>query len=142
MTKRVPPITPRQEREARAAIAAVMERFPYLTAEGLARPFDTHLPKAEREEQFRLDRNALLSQAAEFRAACTWLGRQRKRKTINRRGTSYGLKHVCEDEVGYMTNGTFIAAAIACGFDIQETHDGSPNAWLNIGRLLISNFNL
>jgi hypothetical protein len=61
-----------------------------------------------------------------------WLSRHGKRKTLNKMGTSYGLKHVCEKDVGYITNGVFIAAAIAEGFHVRRTDWGSPNAFLNI----------
>jgi hypothetical protein len=64
-----------------------------------------------------------------FALARDWLAQFRKIKGINRHGTSYGLKHVAEHAIGYVTNGVFIAAAIAEGFTIQR--DG-PNAYLNI----------
>ena len=44
----------------------------------------------------------------------------KKRKTVNRRRTAYGLKHIAEREIGYITEQTFIAAAIHMGF----THKG------------------
>jgi hypothetical protein len=55
-----------------------------------------------------------------------------KIKALNRRGTSYGLKHCAEDDIGYLTNGVFIAAAIAEGFTVRRSQPNSPNAWLNI----------
>ena len=58
--------------------------------------------------------------------------RHGKRKTLNKRGTSYGLKHVCEKDIGYITNGVFIAAAIAEEFWVKRCDWSSPNAWLNI----------
>jgi hypothetical protein len=64
---------------------------------------------------------------------CGWLGRQKMIKTINRTGTSYGLKHVAERDIGYLTNGIFIAAAHACGYRVVRVGD-SPNAWLNISQ--------
>ena len=68
----------------------------------------------------------------EFNRACNWLNRQSQTKNINpRAGTSYGLKHAAEHEVGYIANGMFVAAAITCGFRIKRNAD-SPNAYLNI----------
>jgi hypothetical protein len=70
--------------------------------------------------------------ADEFERSCEWLKRQPRTKNLNRRaGTSYGLKHEAEKEVGYMHNGMFIAAAIACGFKV-ERDDNGPNAFMNI----------
>jgi len=51
-----------------------------------------------------------------------------------RAATSYTLKHEAQEEIGYVTNGMFIAAAIACGFEVMQAKDG-PNAWLNISNV-------
>jgi hypothetical protein len=54
------------------------------------------------------------------------------RKTINPRRSSYGLKHTVEDWAGdYITNGAFIAAAIAEGYRIDQI-GGGPNAHFNM----------
>jgi hypothetical protein len=67
----------------------------------------------------------------EFEAARGWLRQFPKTARMARKGTSYGLKHVAEDTIGYCTNGVFIAAAIAEGFAVKRMA-GSPNAWINI----------
>lgn len=61
-----------------------------------------------------------------------------RRKTLNRKVTSYGLKHAAERAmrglgVGdpYVSNGAFIAAAIALGFRVEQIQ-GTPNAFLNL----------
>ena len=46
--------------------------------------------------------------------------------------SSYGLKHLIEDIVGYLTNGEMIVAAALAQFRI--THPGGPNVMLNIQR--------
>jgi hypothetical protein len=64
-----------------------------------------------------------------------WLRQFNKTKTLNKRsGTSYGLKHVAEEDIGYITNGVFIAAAIAEGFRVKRCSDNSPNGRLNISK--------
>jgi hypothetical protein len=68
---------------------------------------------------------------AAFIATRAWLRRHNKRKTINKSRTSYGLKHVAERDVGYITNGVFIAAAVAEGFRVVRIGE-TPNACLNI----------
>jgi hypothetical protein len=87
----------------------------------------------ERAVVFRRDREFIRdpSSLAQFTAARAWLNRFDKLKALNKRGSSYGLKHVAEHDIGYLTNGVFIAAAIAEGFIVQRIGD-SPNAWFNI----------
>ena len=48
--------------------------------------------------------------------------------------SSYGLKHQCESDVGYVTNGSFIAAALLAGFP-HVLRSGSPNVWFGMSRL-------
>lgn len=67
----------------------------------------------------------------QFTLARSWLATKKKTTGITKRGTSYGLKHVAEHDIGYVTNGIFIAAAIAEGFQVQRA-GGSPSAWFNI----------
>jgi len=50
---------------------------------------------------------------AQFIVARRWLSQFGKLKSLNKRGSSYGLKHVAAHDIGYVTNGVFIAAAIA-----------------------------
>ena len=54
---------------------------------------------------------------------------------IYTRGDSYGIKHIAEREKNtYITNGAFIAAAIAEGFQIKRAGSAGadPNVFLNI----------
>ena len=60
-------------------------------------------------------------------------GHARKRKTINRRITSYGLKHVVEHAVGkYIDMDSFIEAMDELGFKKSKIRDGGPNYFFNI----------
>jgi hypothetical protein len=69
-----------------------------------------------------------------------WLRTQvMPRKTINKRMSSYGLKHRVEDWTSrssgtcsrkYVTNGAFIVAAQLEGYRVESIGDG-PNAWIN-----------
>lgn len=61
-------------------------------------------------------------------AVCTaWLQEHAKpRKTVNRRYSSYSLKHVAERAAGeYVTNGALILAALRLGHDVIP--DGPDN---------------
>ena len=69
----------------------------------------------------------------EITVCMLWLRKQNPRKTISKLCTSYGLKHQVEREMGhYVSNGSFIAAAILQGLKIQRC--GSLNAYLALGK--------
>jgi hypothetical protein len=88
----------------------------------------------KRAAELRNDRETIREprSLAQFMAARGWLSRFGRIKALNKRGTSYGLKHVAEGDIGYATNGVFIAAAIAERFNVRRTDPGSPNAFFNI----------
>jgi len=70
----------------------------------------------------------------EMQGAVDWLERNRRRATINRKYTSYQLKHFAEKTTKphpYISNGAFIAAAYFLGFTVKRINDG-PNAYINI----------
>jgi hypothetical protein len=67
----------------------------------------------------------------EFAGACTLLEGMGKIKAINRRYSSYGLKHLFEKKTGYIPNGVFIAAVVYCGFR-YKAYNNSPNPCFNI----------
>jgi hypothetical protein len=76
------------------------------------------------------NRRQLVESVNRIEATCQWIDAHLvSRKTINPHHSSYGLKHVAEKEIGYITNGVFIAAMIACGYRLSV--DG-PNAWFNV----------
>ena len=56
-----------------------------------------------------------------------------RQKSISTYGSSYGLKHAVEDEIGHTYNGVFIAAALAEGFRMKPVGDG-PNARFDVAR--------
>src|SRR5271166_6416600 len=92
-------------------------------------------PLEERLTIFERDRATLLDDRslAQFMGARQWLRQFTKTKAVNpRAGSSYGLKHVAEADIGYVTNGVFIAAAAAEGFIVKRCRPDSPNAWFNI----------
>jgi hypothetical protein len=68
-------------------------------------------------------------------AALTWLTPIAKIKTINLGLGSYGLKHIVEDQYGYISNGAFIVAAIHAGFKFDVY---GPNAWFNMSKRSIT----
>jgi hypothetical protein len=118
---------------AASDMAAVLEREPHLSDFGFGVFDPRSKTPAERAAELRLNRDRIREprSLARFMAARRWLSRFGKIKAVNKRGSSYGLKHVAEHHMGYVTNGVFIAAASAEGFAVQRA-DGGPNAWFNI----------
>jgi hypothetical protein len=115
-----------------AEMERILEREPQLSDFGFGLA-DFYKTREEAAAKFCEDRERIRDSncLAEFTAARGWLRQFAKLKSFNKRGSSYGLKHVAEHDIGYVSNGVFIAAAIAEGFNVQRIGN-SPNAWLNI----------
>jgi hypothetical protein len=63
----------------------------------------------------------------------------RKIKAINKRYSSYGLKHLFAKKVGYLSNGIFIAATIYSGFR-YKVYGKSPNPFFSISNAALTRF--
>lgn len=73
--------------------------------------------------------NPLTENSAERIEACrAWLRANIERTRVAPKSgrTSYGLKHVAEAHIGYISNGEFIAAAVMEGYPFRVIKD-SPN---------------
>ncbi len=123
-------------------IQAVMDAHPLLTHSGLGLRRDPRLSLEEREAHFREARSSLLNAVDECNRACRFLRHVTPRKTVDRRRTSYGLKHQAEHynravngkSDPYIKNGAFICAALHLGFLMEPVDYASPNAFFNISR--------
>ena len=64
------------------------------------------------------------------------------RKTLNRKFSSYFLKHVCEKVIGdYVSNGDFIQAAILEGYRVEPIEDTfSGNINIRVKREVIDQY--
>lgn len=126
-------LTPAELAAAAIDIDRVLGRDPLLSDNGF-KQFRGRRPLAEHEAGFVRWRESIREprSLAQFMAARGWLRRFGKIKALNRTGTSYGLKHCAQDDIGYVTNGCFIVAAIAEGFTVRCSQPGSPNALFNI----------
>lgn len=112
------------------ALLAVMKQVPALTDFGLGISWH-HRRKSAEEQQAIFDRErADLMNTQSFEVTCEWIRQHlEKQKSIYSGNSSYGIKHIAEKQIGYITNGCFIAAMIACGYDWRA--DG-PNAFFNV----------
>jgi hypothetical protein len=130
------PMAPLHHATIKAAakqVARILASEPELGSFGFGVYDASNKPPQQRAEELQRDRAAILDEyhIHQFIVAREWLSQFPKTKAPNKTGTSYDLKHVPEDEIGYVSNGAFIAAAIAAGFTVRRIGD-SPNAWLNI----------
>lgn len=70
----------------------------------------------------------------ETEAVINWVlqGNARRRKTINQKVSSYGLKHIAEKDIGrYIGMDSFIEAMDILEFEKKEIK-GTPNYFFNI----------
>jgi hypothetical protein len=120
---------------AQAGVRRAMDLEPALSSFGYRVPLERNETFEEAETRFLTSRAEMLGEHGieEFIRAAALLSKFGRRKSMNRRRTSYGLKHDAERMSGdYVANGMMIAAALAMGFSAERTHAGSPNAYFNI----------
>lgn len=110
----------------REDIQRIMDEVPGLNDFGIGVYDQRRKKPEEREKELAEGRAHLLKSVDACNKVCQWLGQIDKIKTINDRHSSYGLKHVAEEDIGYITNGVFITAAIHCGFPYR-IKPGRPN---------------
>lgn len=95
---------------------------------GMGDPWAYKINKVDKEEsRLSLQKNGL----EEFKISCKWLSKVEKRKTVNPKRSSYGWKHIVENDMNhYISNGAFIVAVLY--MEIQyKRNEGSPN--INVG---------
>lgn len=120
---------------AYAGVRRAQNLEPALSRFGYRVPRDRDETLKEEEARFLTSRVEMLAEHGidEFIRAAAFLSEFDRRKSMNRKRSSYGLKHEAERMSGdYVANGTMIAAALAMGFSAERTHAGSPNAHFNI----------
>jgi hypothetical protein len=120
---------------AKSGIRRAMDLEPSLTHFGYGVCWDRDQTPEERRAKFTETRAEMLGDYAadEFARAVAYLSQFGRRKTINLKSGSYGLKHGAERFAGgYVANGMLIAAGLALGLSARPTHPGSPNAFFNI----------
>ncbi len=113
----------------KTAVEAILAAYPLLSDYGHGWP-----PRDQKEiqpslEQYRKD---LLSPTSvkTITKLANWMEQNlKKRKTINKMRSSYGLKHKFAEVIGYVTNGQFITAALIAGFGMDSDR---PNPHFNM----------
>ncbi len=89
--------------------------------------------RQKNDEKYSKDRELLLKNKKAVFKTYLWIKEYMDPiKSYNTRHSSYGLKHIAEKQIGYITNGTFITAAIMAGHKAMPTSYKSPNVWFNM----------
>ena len=106
-------------------LVKLMERLPRLHTFGASTP-----PTAS---AYDFGRESLAKDWKRVDEIIDWLKEAKIKKisSINRKQSSYKYKHVVEEQIGYITNGQFIAAAILSGFEYEWK---GPNAYFNMSQ--------
>lgn len=120
----------------------LMQKIPKLNDFGIGL-YSGHrnLPKEEKDKINKEDREKLLASVDRIKATIDWLDKNvDKIKTINRSRTSYGLKHIAEKDICYITNGVFIASAIIAGYR-YKINFGDPNVSFGVSERSIKVLN-
>jgi hypothetical protein len=136
------PVDPRDRPMTSDDVRAVMEKHFELTHFGIG-PNSQNMKDAGGQYGRAIERGQaqLLARLDECNRALTFLRHVEPRKTINRKMSSYGLKHTAEGFLrsltdpptnAYVANGAFICAALHRGFEMKRTHVSSPNVHFNI----------
>jgi hypothetical protein len=104
-----------------ARLAITMARHPELNDFGIGLyGGDKNKSDAEKDAINAENRRVLRASAAAVATTVTWLRENvEPTRTINKRHTSYGLKHMAEKDIGYITNGVFIAAGIIAEYPYE-----------------------
>lgn len=104
---------------------SVLENHPLLTDYGYG-------GRERRKDKalYAEDRRVLKESFDRFVTTYEWIGQNlHPIKSINRARSSYGMKHIAEEEIGYITNGVFIAAMLAHGYEMDAWE---PNPSFNV----------
>ncbi len=119
--------------EVKASLERVMEAYPTLTDTGFLtwRNSDSRC-REEFHSKLKEGRASLLKAINSYEQSVFWLIGMKSIQKINTNAHSYRLKHLAESKACYVSNGTFIAAAIHCGYRMKRCPDSSPNAWFNM----------
>ena len=120
--------TVKELNEATRVITGLLKQYPLLNSSGWASSFYYRTPENSLKEIIA-ERDAMpVDHAEPFLRACKWIRSSMvPSDKLCEEISSYGLKHLAEEEIGYIRNGTFIAAAIHCGFEFAPvTKDLNP----------------
>jgi len=106
----------------------IKKEYPTLTSNGW-----TYFSKIDNRE---ISSGDISKHPEEFKAICDFLNENIGHiKTIYIGRTSYSYKHTVENYIHhYISNGMFIAAALACGYKMERCGINSPNSFFAMSK--------
>ncbi|MCA0252640.1 MAG: hypothetical protein LCH76_10200 [Actinobacteria bacterium] len=110
-------------------LAEVMEEHPQLTSFGIGVFDQRHKTPDVRAAEMALERADLIEGEANVHKIVRWLRDNDLRPIQTPHANSYALKHTVERQIGYVTNGEFIAAAFIVGYPYRYR---APNVLFGI----------
>jgi hypothetical protein len=111
-------------------IEDMINLIPELTDFGIG-IYPNHQGDMQNEDIFRESQLQLLGSFKDFDKAVNWLKKVEKISNFNTKRSSNNLKLLAERDIGYISNGIFIAAAIHSGFRFKLEPE-SPNVQFNM----------
>lgn len=131
--------------EAKRLLEVALAKEPHLTYAGIGL-YETRQESIRARlvfsgERFERERAELHEHLEEIAACADWIKLQTRIKTFNRSRSSYGYKHNVEywiDRRGgphcYVSNGSFIAAAVGLGYETRATQDTVHNVYFQFSK--------
>ena len=117
--------------KTRKRIDKVLKEYPYLDFNGLHSPYDGNDKQTKLLEEHSVNGFLLCEQ---------WLNIVDYNTTFNKKRSSYRYKHLVEKWADfYISNGTFIVAALANQIEIQEDNQGM-NCYLKVSEKSVKPF--
>lgn len=111
-------------------LSRIMDEHPMLTNFGFGVFEETKDTAADRRYKLEKGRDELAGDIDRVEATVNWLEQHMKAiRSINTKHSSYGLKHIAERDIGYITNGVFIGACLILEFPMRAD---PPNAYFGI----------
>ena len=101
-------------------VIKILEKYPDLNPSGMGLFYVGHLSKSDQMDKLYDGRKAIIRRSEIVKSIVLWLDQFIvPTKTINKKRTSYNMKHIVEYYIGYISNGEFIVAALLAGFKPQ-----------------------
>lgn len=110
--------------------AEVMEQHPRLGRNGIGVLASGHQPRGGLEVDLAADRVALAESEATVHEIVAWLRDHDLTPIKTPSVSSYTLKHLVEKDIGYVSNGEFIAAALMVGY--PHSYEGGRNVLFGV----------
>lgn len=112
-------------------LQSVLNREPTLNDAGFGVIHSRRKSREEIETELAKDRAYLLTQVEGCAKICEWLKQVDRINSINWKHSSMGWKDLARRDIGYVSQGMFIAAAIHAGFPYDRMPDQMA-AWFGM----------